>query len=137
MCTASHAVGYRAPFADSAPLWTDQLRLPCAARAVAKVGAERGVVTSGHFHGIPGDKAVGADMLRPVLSSPRDPRVDPVLIDSSLREEVDLLMRLIEAANASDYRLAPAVLDAVLFSDEPDATTPTPRRPCEVARERA
>jgi hypothetical protein len=57
-----------------------------------------------------------------VPSSPRDPRVDPALIDSALREEVDLLMRLIAAANANDGRLDPAALDAALFSEEPDAT---------------
>lgn len=56
-------------------------------------------------------------------SGPREPRVDPVLVDAELREEVDLLMRLIEAANASDCRLDPAALDAALFGDEPDAPT--------------
>lgn len=56
-------------------------------------------------------------------SDPREPRVDPVLVDAELREEVDLLMRLIEAANASDCRLDPAALDAALFGDESDAST--------------
>jgi hypothetical protein len=68
-------------------------------------------------------------MLRHVPSSRHDPRIDPALIDSLLREEVDLLTRLIVAANASDRRLDLAALDAALFSDEPDAGATTPRRP--------
>lgn len=65
-------------------------------------------------------------MLRHVPSSRHDPRIDPALIDSLLREEVDLLTRLIVAANASECRLDPAALDAALFSDESDAAA-TPR----------
>jgi hypothetical protein len=66
-----------------------------------------------------------------VPSSRRDPwidpaLIDPALIDSSLGEEVDLLARLIVAANASDCRLDPAALDAALFSDESDAATTPP-----------
>lgn len=68
-------------------------------------------------------------MLRHVPSSRHDPRIDPALIDSLLREEVDLLARLMVAANASDRGLDLAALDAALFSDEPGAAPTMPRRP--------
>ena len=55
-----------------------------------------------------------------VRVSIRDPRIDPSLIDAALGEEVELLLRLVEAANASEGPLDAATIDAVLFDEDAD-----------------
>jgi hypothetical protein len=57
-------------------------------------------------------------MLSGVSTGPRYPRIDPSLIDVALDEEVELLMRLIDAANSSDGPLDAAKIDAVLFVED-------------------
>lgn len=51
-----------------------------------------------------------------VLPGRRESRIDPSLIDLPLQDEVDLLMRLIAAANDTQNHLDLMTLDAILFA---------------------
>lgn len=59
-----------------------------------------------------------------VSTGRHDPRIDPSLIEEALSEEIELLLRLIQAANASDGHLDPATLDAILFDRGPGEEDP-------------